>query len=389
MNLVNLFILRSNSFIMKPANPTRKLITIVLWTVFYLTMIDIVVNLIFSYPVDSQNINPSRFQMYFEYGRSVEGKFARMIKHTDNETAPIVFHGWLGSKKYRSLPDKPKNKNQTLIAVYGMSHTKLLGEAISKYNKKYIIRDVTAPGATPNWSFAAYQLDKNRHQAKVVILGIMTDSVAYVTATSGATAYFDMSYPYTFPRYFIANNQLRPIFPPFYSVESYRDYFYNNSQWSKYRDWLHKYDKYYDSMLFRSSILDKSCIIRILRRAYAETIKRRVISNVYNETGFNMKSEEVIIVRKIVREFAKSAREKHTLPIIYIINNQDRGDHLFNALKPILESNKIPYLSTHIICPPDNPRLFLRVNSHFIPSKDMELAQEIIKIIEKEKSNQL
>ena len=105
-----------------------------------------------------------------------------------------------------------------------MSHAELLGEAIAKIDSKYVIRNITAPGVPPGWSFAAYETDKNQHDAKVVILGIMTDSIAYISATSGATSYFDMSHPYTFPRYSVEDDQLKQIYPPFFTEEGFKDY---------------------------------------------------------------------------------------------------------------------------------------------------------------------
>jgi hypothetical protein len=347
-------------------------------------MIDIAINLMFAYPTDPRNTNPSYLQTYFEYGRSSEGKLERMTRHTAEKSAPILAFGWLDSESYFSLPNKPLKNNQILVSVYGMSHTKALGEAISKCNRNFIIREITAPGAPPNWSFATYRFEKNRHQADVVILGIMTDSVPLISSTSGATSYFDMSYPYTFPRYLMKGNSLHPIYPPFFTADGYRDYFFNDKKWSEYREWLSKYDKYYDPTLFRKTMIDKSSLIRLLRRAYSETVRRERITKVYTNQGFNVKSEEIAVLHEMVKDFAQTAKENNSIPVIYLVNNLGRGDHLYKVLKPVLEANNIPYLSTHIICPPNDPRLFLSMNSHFILSKDIELAQEMIKIIEKE-----
>ena len=41
--------------------------------------IDIAINIIFRFPIDPEKSPPSFFQGYFEYGRSVEGKFDSMI----------------------------------------------------------------------------------------------------------------------------------------------------------------------------------------------------------------------------------------------------------------------------------------------------------------------
>jgi hypothetical protein len=357
---------------------------IVIWVIFYLVLIDIFINIVFHYPNDPNNIHPSFLQGYFEYGRSVEGKLAIMTRHSEDESAPRVKGGWLNSNRHNSLPNKTSKPDEVLVALYGMSHTQCLWEAIQKTDKQYLVRGFMAAGATPNWSYAAYEFDKGRHKAYVVILGIMTEGVSLVTSTTGMTAYFDMSYPYTFPRYTVKNGKLFVSHPPFLDAKSYIEYFYDQSKWNQYRAWLAKNDKLYDPILFRRSVFDHSAFIRLLRRAYSEKEKKKISSSVYTNNGFNENSEEIVILRAIVKTFAESARNENIIPIIYIVNTQGQGDHLFRVLKPVLDKNKIPYLSTHIICPPDDPRVYLSENSHFILSKDMELAKEIINIIENE-----
>ena len=362
-------------------NFTKKII-IVIWIIFYLVLIDIFINTIFHYPTDPHNIHPSFLQDYFEYGRSVEGKLGIMTRRSEDESAPRVNGGWLNSDKHNSLPDKTSKPDEVLIALYGMSHTQCLWKAIQQTDKKYLIRGFMAAGATPNWAYAAYKFDKERHKSDVVILGIMTEGVSLITSTTGMTAYFDISYPYTYPRYTVKNEELFAAYPPFCDAKGYIEYFYDPSKWNQYRAWLKKNDKLYDSILFKRSLLDHSAFIRLLRRAYSE--KQKINSGVYTNTGFNENSEEIVILRTIVKTFAESARETNIIPIIYIVNTQGQGDKLFRILKPVLKEHKISYLSTHIICPPDDSRVFLSENSHFTPEKDMELAKEMINIIVKE-----
>ena len=353
----------------------------VLWIVFYLALIDIALNIIFRFPEDPQKTPPSSYQGYFEFGRSVEGKFDRMIRAA---TKPALGYSWfqITSDELLELLPKRAGKNQTLVAVYGMSHAYRLSEAITQVDSKYIVRHIMAPGAPPNWSFAAYEADKNKHKAEVVILGIMTDSISYVSATSGATSYFEASYPFTFPRYFVEDGLLKKIYPPFFTEEGFIEYLYNPKKWTEYTDWLAKNDKYYDTFLFKRSLTDRSALFRVLRFGYSEKIKNKLISCVYTKDGFNLNSEEIIALYGIVKAFAQSVRDQKSLPIIYIVNNQGRGDHLYRALKPVLDANNIPFLSTHIICPPDDPRVFCDANQHFPRSKDLELARQAIKIIE-------
>jgi len=362
---------------------------VVVWIIFYLVLIDMFVNITFPYPKDPHNIHPSFLQGYFEYGRSVEGKLAVMTRHNEYESAPRVSGGWLNSDKHNSLPNKISKPGEVLIALYGMSHTQDLWTAISEIDKRYLIRGFMAAGATPNWTYAAYEFDKGRHKAHAVILGIMTEGIDLITSTTGMTAYFDICYPYTFPRYTVENGKLLVSYPPFLDAKGYIEYFYDDSKWNQYRAWLAKNDKLYDPFLFQRSVFDHSALVRLLRRAYAEREKQNITSRVYTESRFIENSEEIVILRAIVQTFAESARADNIIPIIYIVNTQGQGDKLFRVLKPVLDANGIPYLSTHIICPPDDPRVYLSENSHFIPSKDMELAREMIRIIEEElKKNQ-
>jgi len=361
-----------------------KSIKIILWIIFYLVLIDLCINVIFRYPQDPKNISPTFLQSYFDYGRSVEGKLQWMTRRTPESSAPRVSGGWLKSDKYLSLPTKASGKNEVLIALYGMSHTQCLWEAILKTDKRFLIRGFMAAGAPPNWSYAAYEYDRRRHKADVAIIGILTDTVPQITATTGMTAFFDSSFPYTFPRYTIKENKLNVAPPPFYNAKSYIEYFYDQSKWNKYRKWLSEHDKYYDAFLFQNSLLDHSAFFRLLRRAYSEREKSIRIKNVYTNRGFNEASEEIIILKAIVKSFADSARKDGIIPIVYVVNSKGSGDHLYRALKPVFEANDIPYLSTHVICPPDDPHMYLAENSHFIPSKDMELAAAMIKIIDEE-----
>lgn len=350
----------------------------------YLAAIDLLVNILFQYPEDPKETSPSFLQSYFDYGRSVEGKLQWMTRPTVDASAPRVNGGWLKSDKYLALPAKTENADQILVAMYGMSHTEQLWKAISKTDNRFLIRGFMAAGAPPNWSYAAYEFDRGRHEADVAVIGILTDSVFPVTTTTGMTAFFDSSFPYTFPRYTLKDGKLHVAHPPFYDAKGYIDHFYDKSKWGSYRDWLAGNDKYYDGFLFRSSVLDYSTVLRLLRRAYSEREKQKLTSAVYTKTGFVETCEEIVVLREIVREFAESARSDGVIPIVYIVNSKGRGDHLFRALKPILDQYDIPHLSTHLICPPDDPHVYLAENSHFIPSKDMELAAGMIEIIKKE-----
>lgn len=363
----------------------NKRLQITLWIILYLVLIDIAVNIAFRFPANPQKTTPSFLQGYFEYGRSVEGKFDAMIKAAQLQSEPTLGYGWL-KRKSNDLQPQKVGKDHTLVAVYGMSHTKQLGEAMSHIDSKYIIRSITAPGAPVGWSFTAYDIDKYNHNADVVILGIMTDNIALLGATSGATTYFDLGHPYTFPRYFADKGQLKQKYPPFFTEEGFSEYFTDKNKWQEYRKWLAANDKFYNTFLFRKTRADHSAFLRVIRRAYADMIKKKITKNIYTKDGFNFNSEEIKILRAMIVEFSKNARAQKKTPVIYIVNNEGRSDHLYRAVQPVLEKYEIPFLSSHIICPPDDPKVYTGINSHFKPAKDVELAKTMIKIIEREQN---
>jgi hypothetical protein len=380
MKHLNLSISLSNMMRNIYKSRIKSLAYIMVWIIIYIVIIDIGINIIFKYPDSMESVNPSRLQMYFENGRSVEGKFRNMTGASKQESESIVTHGWLLDEEYYQLPSITNKPSEKLIALYGMSHTKLLGEALNNLDENYIIRDITAPGAPANWAYSAYSMDQDKHEADVVILGIMTDGISKISTTTGATMHFDMSYPYTYPRLLLEENRLEVYYPPYINERDYIKYLNDPKMWNEYKVWLKQYDKYYDPILFNTNIFDDSSVLRLLRRAYAQYSRNRKQNTVYNGDGFNLQSEEILVLKKIIIDFAYSAKKKNILPIIYIVNSPNRSDHLFRALELILRDHDIPYLSTHEICPPDNPKIFLE-NTHFTLEKDMELADEIIKII--------
>jgi hypothetical protein len=362
-------------------NKKVKRIAPFLWICTYLVIIDIAINIVFSYPKDPRNISPSAIRQFFEYGRSIEGKLSRMTRKEIDESAPIVSAGWLVGSPNRLVTNNLNGDTGPVITVYGMSHAGLLAEDMAKIDSSFAIRFMGAPGAVPTWSYASYLFDKDQYHSEVVILGIMTRGVPLICTTSGATNHFDAVYPYTYPRFFVNNGILRYVLPPFISYKDYIEYFYNPVKWKAYINWLREYDKFYNPALFRKAILDSSSIFRLLRRAYAYSMQRKKEAEVYrDDKGFNVESDEVKILKSLVVEFSKIAKRQNSLPIIYIVNNVFMGDRLFKLLEPTLISNKIPFLSSHDICPPNDPRFYLP-DSHFIPSKNLELANKMIKLI--------
>ena len=352
-----------------------------LWICAYLVGIDVAVNAIFRYPRDPRNLSPAALQRFFEYGRSVEGKLARMMGKPGGPSSRVLSSGWLDGSAVRIQSKDTQRGDRPAVTVYGMSHAVQLAEALAKADDSLFVRSVGAPGAVPTWAYEAYLADRDRFNSEVVILGIMTEGVSLIGTTSGTTNHFDSVWPYTYPRYYLRDGKLGRRSPPCLCLKEYKEHFYDPEKWESYVDWLRLNDKYYDPLLFRKTFLDGSSIFRMLRRAYAYAKRRSLEAAVYSERGgFNMESDEVKILRSIVVEFCDAAKRNHSLPMIFLVNNLHTSDHLYKALEPTLTSQKILFLSTHRICPPNDPRNYLP-DSHFLPSKNAEMAKRILTVI--------
>jgi hypothetical protein len=298
--------------------------------------IDVAVNVLAAYPEDPRNTSPSRIQQFFEYGRSVEGKLARMTRRTAEASAPIVGAGWLeGNPSFATT--KSKLLDGPVVTVYGMSHAGLLAEDLAKVAPDLTVRYVGAPGAVASWAYGAFLVDRRQARSAVSILALMTVGIPKVGTTTGSTMYFEFAYPYTYPRLYLEGDALRSEPPPFASAEAFRTTLHDPSRWKAYVTWLAAHDEYFDPLLFEGSFLDRSSLARLARRAYASAAGERHEAAVYDRrTGFDRRSGQARLLEALVEDFARKAREDGSFPVVYVVNNLGTGDHAYRLLEPVL-----------------------------------------------------
>jgi hypothetical protein len=351
---------------------------VVFWIVVGLVIIDISINVLLAYPSDPKVTNPPSLRLYFEYGRSTEGQLARMTRPDRSKTAPITLPGWYDTLDITEFPEK---SSSSIVTIYGMSHAVRLGQALGRTSKKLTPRIVGAPGAPTNWSFGAYLRDRGGFKSRAVVLAFMSYSLPMITTMSAATWSFDLPMPYTMDRFYLEGDQLHVLHPPYTSFEGYVDTLYDSTKWSSVRESFARNDTMYNSFIMRASILDRSSLFRLIRRAYAQRYMRGIRKTLLDGPSFRVDSEQVRVARAIAHEFARQARSDGVIPVIFIVNNLGYSDYLFQALKPTLEQDNIPYLSSHTIVSPDDPRGYLP-DSHFTDEVDDRLAAALEKVIE-------
>lgn len=352
-----------------------------LWIVFFLFAFDVAINFLFPYPSDPRVTSPGQLNLYFEYGRSVEGKLARMIGTTDESSAPIAQAGWLDLELWKKLniPTSRAPGEDLLVAIYGMSFSNQVAEAMKEMDAKIGLRLVAGPAAPPNYAFAAYKLDRGKHQADVAILGILASSVKALRTISGLTWNFEAPTPFTYPRYFVADGKLKAIWPKVLSLAQLRTVVEDKQQWNEFVTQIRDNDQFFSSFLFKRNWLDNSAIVRLIRRGYAQRHQAMITNKIHSSAGFNAEID-IPVLSSIVTDFAATARTDGKLPIVLLISDRGYEDHLFKALSPTLEGASIPYVSTHNIAPATDIKNFVG-DGHFTESANKLIAKAVLKLI--------
>jgi hypothetical protein len=122
------------------------------WTIAWLVVIDISINVIFSYPADPHQ-SAGAFPAYFDYGRSIEGKIRRMIQSTDEASDPVAIAGW-PDRLCLQMPSSPPSRIG--ISIYGMSFSKHIGEAMQEEDASIVPTYYIGPAAPPNHSYSCF-----------------------------------------------------------------------------------------------------------------------------------------------------------------------------------------------------------------------------------------
>src|SRR5690242_4155452 len=117
-------------------SPLRRRLNVAVWAIVAVVAIDVAINVAFEFPSDPK-MPPSRLQLYFNYGRSQEGKLRQITRQTANQSAAIALSGW-----YEPLPvvDLGARPSAPIVTFYGMSHANRLGQALKRVSDEFHIR---------------------------------------------------------------------------------------------------------------------------------------------------------------------------------------------------------------------------------------------------------
>ena len=354
-------------------------IIVSLWVVVFLGIYDVATAAMIRRPI------PQKIQRFFNYGLSIEEKIAIAVGLRSEPVSVIARLGFLDPPPDQGQPSKRRPDSPLFVASYGMSFSADLTVGMSNADPSITTRILVAPSAPPNHAYAGYLRDRGRHDADVVMLGVLASSVPGLL-TRSMTWYFVSPYPYTYPRYFLdGQGGIKESPPLFGSFEKFRKAMDKPEEWEPFVAQTKADDPFYSDFLFRHNVTDHSVLASLVRKAWSQRLEQSVTATFHTEHGYDPDSEVIRVLRVMLVRFAEQVRADGKLPMVLLLNDRGYEDHLFRAVGPELEKAGVPFMSTHSVRSSSDPKNLL-LDNHFTPESNLEFGREVLRIIEVERT---
>lgn len=355
----------------------RKHLTIVASTVLALVLLDLLVGT--TLRLDDNRVPALQgLVRFFDYGRSVPGKLQAWVEHPE-EPGNLYDVAWrsemLATSAIRFAEDPA---DVPTVRIYGMSFVNDVFEAAQRIDPTLRLDAHSGPGAPPNFTYAVFLDDReNRRKGDVVALGILSSAIAPLAAMSNRTWAFEQPAPFTYPVFLPEGDTLRRIEPLVNSAAEERALTADPVRAAAWDTQLRSTDALWSSAAFSLPFLDQSPFARLVRRSLAiGTIDRREQALLANPEGAPLPYG--IILRRMVTNFARIAREDGQTPIVVLIQTRDPGDpDIRGLLLETLEADGIPYLATTDYQQVSDPTAFLP-DGHYTPAVNAVFGQALL-----------
>jgi hypothetical protein len=357
----------------------RHILSIVLWTIAALILIDAAVGFAFRPPLDPRRV-PSSLQRYFDYGRSIEGKLRREVGSTPEQDAAIVKAGWLANDCDIATSTPP---GKFTFDIYGMSFSNRIARQMVRLDPGLASQSFAGPAAPPNHSYACFvrRAEAKLNRAPIQIFGILASSVPRMETISGLTTSFEAPEPFTYPRYSLARDgRIVGYSPSINTPEDLRVVLANPAKWRAFLDELAAHDAFYAPRVFQADVFDYSVLTRMIRRAWGQRVLRDRTTALRAADGFSGAPDIAPVLRAMLIDFANRARTAGEHPIVILIEDQGYGGTLSAIAAPALQANHIDFVITSMIISPDDASNFL-ADGHFTPLANEKIAQAVLDLL--------
>lgn len=334
-----------------------------------------VVAVMFSMPPGAREPSGS-LERYFSYGYSIESKLNRSVGDASQEPAAIVRAGWIPTELYP--PAETWDSAPARVVVYGMSFTNRVAAELTKIRPELAIATRAGPGAPFNHSFAMFEADPWRPEADVVVVGILSSSLSHMQSLSGLGFTPESPAPYAFPLFTLVDGELQRRDPVIADrdvfVQAFRD---RSDEWNAHLAAIAEHDAYWDPFVFRQFILDRSALIRLVRRAWASRTIDTVRSRVYsNDKGYKIEHPALAAVPAMLAEMqAACDRDGQTL-VVLLLHAKGEPGHLDTWLVDNLVQSGAAVISTADLFSSLDAMNF-EGDAHYRPHLDAHIAKAV------------
>lgn len=314
-------------------------------------------------------------------GESAEHELRRLFAPAETQLRALLKSGWLHSSEPIALPTRPSGPGRTLLAAYGQSFTAFLMTEVTATDPTLEVRLRMGPYAPLSHSFKLHQLDRGQHEARFELLGVMASLIPLLGTSARLTSTPGVTIGYTYPRYRLRSGKLKETMPPITSVAEMQSALANPTKWRAFTAFLAREDLAYDRLLFDQTLLDRSALGLLLRRALKDKHRRDLDARYHSEAlGFNDRDGLVDVARALVASFAATSRADGHIPIVVLFHDPGYGDHLRRILSDVLARDRIPFIDSNAIAPTADSSNYLP-GGHFTPAANHKLAVALLDLL--------
>lgn len=351
-------------------NPLSRFFRNLFFSLLALLTLDLAVGHFIS---SSYQVAGSALERYFGYGFSLHNKLKRTVGTNDSDAHSLAIAGW--NPALPSRRPAQDSKCQKRYTFYGMSFSNRIANALAEQDSCASIRLVAGPGAPLSHSYFEYQRFHNQDDAEVVVLGVLASSLAKNLSTAHFNSAFEAPGSHMYPRYRLADGVLTATMPPANNLQEFRELL--NLDVGRLQQFLSEHDEYYSPLVFGYPQFDKSVVLRMLRRAYGQSLKRNLVSQLRATDGRITNSNNLLDLSLAMLVNAAQLAEKNGVRfLVILINDKGFAESLDEAFAHDLTAHNISFISSTSVVDARDASSFLP-DGHFRPELDQKIARTL------------